>query len=147
MDGLRVRGHLGGLMCAYLGNVSPIRATENPVTGFLARDPYVAVLTVATCVIHLALAGRYDIFRNELYFIVCGWRPGFGYVDQPPLAPLIAAATQAFGESVWLLRLPAALAATALVPLTAAFARLLGGDRMSAILAAAAAASRPASWL
>jgi hypothetical protein len=110
----------------------------------LRRYPVVAALTLFTCVMHMALAGRYDIMRNELYFIVCGWRPAFGYVDQPPLAPLIAAATQAFGESVWLLRLPAALAATALIPLAAAFARLLGGDRTSANLAAAGAALSPA---
>jgi hypothetical protein len=36
-------------------------------------------------VLHLIVAGRYDIFRNELYFIVCGRHPDFGYVDQPPL--------------------------------------------------------------
>src|ERR1700740_2814861 len=64
---------------------------------------------------HLAVAGRYDIFRNELYFIVCGRHPAFGYADQPPLVPLIAAATQLFGDNVWLLRLPGALAAIALV--------------------------------
>ena len=124
-------------------SVSPRDGPKDPVTRFMARDPYVALLTVATFAIHLGVAGRYDIFRNELYFIVCGWRPAFGYVDQPPLVPLIAAATQAFGENVWLLRLPAAFAATALVPLTAAFARLLGGDRISWILAAAAAALSP----
>ena len=117
---------------------------QNSTTRFVARDRYVATLTVATFAIHLAVAGRYDIFRNELYFIVCGWRPAFGYVDQPPLAPLVAAATQAFGENVWLLRLPASLAAAAIVPLTAAFARLLGGGRISWILAAAAAALSPA---
>jgi len=36
-------------------------------------------------------AGRYDIFRNELYFIVCGFASDFGFVDQPPLVPLLAA--------------------------------------------------------
>jgi 4-amino-4-deoxy-L-arabinose transferase-like glycosyltransferase len=120
------------------------RQPEFPAIDLVRRHPFVAALTLVTCAMHLALAGRYDIMRNELYFIVCGWRPAFGYVDQPPLAPLIAAATQMFGESVWLLRLPAALAATALVPLTAAFARFLGGDRTSAILAAAGAALSPA---
>ena len=120
------------------------RPPASPAIDLVRRHPVVAALTLFTCAMHLALAGRYDIMRNELYFIVCGWRPAFGYVDQPPLAPLIAAATQLFGENVWLLRLPAALAATVLVPLAAAFARLLGGDRTSAILAAAGAALAPA---
>ena len=110
----------------------------------LGGDPVVAVVTLATLALHLALAGRYDIFRNELYFIICGRHPAFGYVDQPPLVPLIAAATQLFGESVWLLRLPAVLAGVALVPLTADFARRLGGSSGSARLAACAAALAPA---
>ncbi len=101
-------------------------------------------ITLATAVLHLAVAGRYDAFRNELYFIVCGRHPDFGYVDQPPLVPLLAAATQAFGDNVWLLRLPAAAAAIALVPLSAAFARLAGGRTLSMVLAAAAAALSPA---
>src|ERR1700752_1104238 len=74
--------------------------------------------------VHLALAGRYDIFRNELYFIVCGRHPDFGYVDQPPLVPLLAAATQMFGENIWLLRLPGVIAAAGLILITARFARL-----------------------
>lgn len=101
-------------------------------------------LALATAVLHLAVAGRYDIFRNELYFIVCGRHPDFGYVDQPPLVPLIAAATQLFGDNAWLLRLPAAAAAVALIPLSAEFARLAGGRSVGMVLAAAAAALSPA---
>jgi 4-amino-4-deoxy-L-arabinose transferase-like glycosyltransferase len=110
----------------------------------LRRDPAIWAITAATLALHLAVAGRYDIFRNELYYIVCGRHPAFGYADQPPAVPLIAAATQLFGLNVWLLRLPAALAAAALVPLTAAFARLLGGTTQSAIIAALAIALSPA---
>lgn len=109
----------------------------------LRSGPWIWSITVLTALLHLAVAGRYDIFRNELYFIVCGRHPDFGYVDQPPLVPLIAAATQAFGDNVWLLRLPAVIAAAALVPLCAAFARLIGGDRRAAIIAAVAAAIAP----
>ena len=91
----------------------------------ILRNPWILGITVLTGLLHLVVASRYDIFRNELYFIVCGRHPAFGYVDQPPLVPLIAAATQIFGVHARLLRLPAVVAATALVPVTAAFAELL----------------------
>ncbi len=94
-------------------------------------------------IVHLLTAGRYGLFVNELYFIVCGRHPSFGYVDQPPLVPLIAAATQFGGTHVWLLRLPAVLAATLLVPLTVDFAQLLGASTRGAWLAAIAAACAP----
>jgi hypothetical protein len=93
--------------------------------------------------VHLSVAGQYDAFRNELYFIICGRHPAFGYVDQPPFVPLIAALTQLGGIHIWLLRLPAVIAAVALVPLTVAFARLLGATTRGAWLAAVAAASAP----
>lgn len=115
-------------------------ADEARPSGWIA----VAAITALTALVHLAVAGRYDFFRNELYFIICGRHPDFGYVDQPPLVPLIAAATQVFGENLWLLRLPAVLAAVALVPLTAGFARLFGGDRAAAVIAALAVAIAPA---
>jgi len=108
------------------------------------RDPWAWAGVALVAAIHLALAGRYDAMRNELYFIVCGRHPDLGYVDQPPLVPLLAAATQLFGDSVWLLRLPAVAAAIALVPLTASFARLLGGGRGAAWLAGTTAAIAPA---
>jgi 4-amino-4-deoxy-L-arabinose transferase-like glycosyltransferase len=107
------------------------------------RDPAVWVIALVVALVHLALAGRYDIFRNELYFIICGRHPAVGYVDQPPLIPLLAAATQLFGESVWLLRLPAVLAAVALVPLSAALARALGGGGTAAWVAGLAGALSP----
>ena len=109
----------------------------------IRQSPSVWVIAVLTAAIHLAFNGRYDIFRNELYYIVCGRHPAFGYADQPPLVPLIAAATQVFGIDAWLLRVPAALAAAALVPLTADFSRLLGGGGPACLLAALAVAISP----
>ena len=82
--------------------------------------------------LHLAINGRYDIFRDELYFIVCGQHPALGYVDQPPLIPLIAAGVHAlFGASAWPLRLVPALAMAATTALAAEYARLLGGGRFA----------------
>ena len=72
-------------------------------------SPQIAVMAT----VYLSVAGRYDTFRNELYFIVCGRHPDFGYADLPPLVPLIAAGTQLFGDHTWLLRVPAIAAAVA----------------------------------
>jgi len=113
-------------------------------SSIIRRDPGVWAIAVLTGLLHLAFNGRYDIFRNELYYIVCGRHPAFGYADQPPLVPLIAAATQVFGVNVWLLRLPAALAAAALVPITARFARLLGGGGSACVIAALSVSISPA---
>ncbi|HEV3155911.1 MAG TPA: glycosyltransferase family 39 protein [Candidatus Baltobacteraceae bacterium] len=101
------------------------------------------MVAAAVFLSHALVAGRYDAFRNELYFIVCGRHPALGYVDQPPLVPLMAALTQTTGDRVWLLRLPAALCAALLVPVTVSLARLLGAGTRGAWLAAIAAASAP----
>jgi len=101
------------------------------------------IVTLLLALLYFAIGNRYDIFRNELYFIACGRHPAFGYADLPPLVPWIAAATQAFGINVWLLRLPAMLAMLAVIPLTAEFARTLGGGKASAWMAAVAVALAP----
>src|SRR5881394_2904457 len=65
----------------------------------IVRQPLIWLVALLVGIVHAATAGRYDAQRNELYFLACGWHPDFGYVDQPPLVPLIAAATQVFGIS------------------------------------------------
>jgi 4-amino-4-deoxy-L-arabinose transferase-like glycosyltransferase len=114
-----------------------------PIKAALSRQPVVWLVALLVAIVHAATAGRYDAQRNELYFLVCGWHPDFGYVDQPPLVPLISAATQIFGVNIWMLRLPATIAAVGLVLLCAAFARLLGGGSRAAVSAAIAAGIAP----
>ena len=75
-------------------------------------------LGLATLALHLWVNGAYGYFRDELYFIICGRHPAWGYTDQPPLTPLIAAASDAAFHSLRGLRLVPALAAAATVALT-----------------------------
>lgn len=100
-------------------------------------------LTAATAAVHLSVANRYDLFRDELYFIVCGQHPAFGYADQPPLVPVLAAAGYALGGQTWVVRLPAVIAAAALVWVAIAFVRLLGGRSGAMWIAGLAAAAAP----
>jgi hypothetical protein len=90
------------------------------------------VLSATCLLIHLIVNNQYGVFRDELYFIVCGQHPAWGYVDEPPLVPLIAGVSHTFfGTALFPLRLAAALAMTATVGLTAVFARILGGGRFA----------------
>src|SRR5450432_4788960 len=99
---------------------------ENNVLRRLARP---SIVLGATCLLlHLIIISRYGVFRDELYFIVCGEHPALGYVDQPPLIPLIAGASHAlFGTALLPLRLIPALAMSATTALAAEFAHLLSG--------------------
>lgn len=94
------------------------------------------LLALASLLLHAFANGHYGFFRDELYFIVCGMRPDWGYVDQPALVPLLAAwAHDLSGDSVWLFRLLPMLVAAATVAATAEFARLIGGGRFAQGLA------------
>ncbi len=94
------------------------------------------ILSAGALVLHLWVNGGYGCFVDEIYFIVCGQHPAWGYVDQPPLAPLIAAgAWSLFGGNLLGLRLVPALAAAGLVALTPEAARRMGGGRFAQWLA------------
>jgi 4-amino-4-deoxy-L-arabinose transferase-like glycosyltransferase len=89
----------------------------------------------------LAVSGAYGFHGDEMYYIVAGRHPAFGYVDQPPLTPLLSAASVALlGVSPTALRLLPALEMTLIVILIALMARDLGGSRRSQVLAAITAA-------
>ena len=49
------------------------------------------VLAILGVAAHLWASRGYDYFRDEMYFIVCGERLDWGFVDQPPLIPAVAA--------------------------------------------------------
>lgn len=86
--------------------------------------------------LHLLTNGRYGFHRDELYYIAGGLRPAWGYVDHPPLTPLIARiATELFGLSLGGLRLFPALAGAGIVVLTGLMVRRLGGTPRAEALA------------
>ncbi|MGH8931270.1 MAG: ArnT family glycosyltransferase [Egibacteraceae bacterium] len=89
----------------------------------------------------LLVAGRYGYHRDELYFLEAGQHLAWGYVDQPPLVPLLARAQVALlGSFVAAIRVIPALVSGGVVVLAALLARELGGDRRAQIVAAGAVA-------
>jgi 4-amino-4-deoxy-L-arabinose transferase-like glycosyltransferase len=101
----------------------------------IVTDRMVLGLAVVVTLLHAAIGARYDLFRDELYFIVCGQHTAFGYADQPPLVPLIAAAFYKLGLGAFGVRLPVAAAAGAMAVLALRFAQVLGAGRLGIILA------------
>ncbi len=105
----------------------------------LARPP-VAWLPIGTAALAAALAllataASYGYHRDELYFLML--RPSWGYVDQPPLTPLLAQGASAlFGDTLWGMRIPAVMAVVAATVLTALITRELGGGRLAQALSA-----------
>jgi hypothetical protein len=100
-----------------------------------------ALAALATFAFHAACWGRYGLFRDELYYLVCGQRLSTGYVDQPPGIALVSRLAGAlFGTWVPGIRLFAWLATAATVYLAGRLAaRLLGGDARSGAAATIAA--------
>ncbi|MGA7202219.1 MAG: glycosyltransferase family 39 protein, partial [Candidatus Cybelea sp.] len=105
------------------------------------RIPLVAAL--ATLAVHLIGNPHYGFFRDELYFIICGFHPAWGYVDQPPVVPLLAAATQFFGHSLFAVRALCAFFAAASVYTTCLLVVELGGGAFAEIFGALVAAVTP----
>ena len=114
--------------------------TERAVAPRLPDFASAPVLGIAAALAALlvAFSGRYGYHRDELYFLVCGQHPAWGYPDQPPLVPLLARLMSSLdATSLVLLRLPSALASAALVAVTGLLARELGVQRAAQVLAAA----------
>jgi Dolichyl-phosphate-mannose-protein mannosyltransferase len=102
----------------------------------------IALIAAAAVAVEIAVSARYGYVRDELYFLSAGQHLAFGYVDQPPLTPLLARITAALtGNTLVGLRILPALALAALVLMTAAMSRRLGAGRTGQLLAALAAAT------
>lgn len=104
----------------------------------------VLIIAAATFAAQLATATIYGYHRDEFYYLAQGRRLAWGYVDNPPLTPLLyRAGTALFGTSVLGMRVAPALMHGCFVVLVALIARELGGDDWAAFLAAVGAAVAP----
>ncbi len=114
---------------------APARLVER--IGALALPPAVWLIAAAMLATLLAVAAGYGFHRDEMYFILAGRHPDWGYVDQPPLTPLLSAASTALlGTSPLAVRIAPALAAATVVLLAADMARRFGGSRTAQVLGA-----------
>ena len=122
----------------------PAPAAAPPAVPGPAQTPWagIALIAAAAVAAEMAVSARYGYVRDELYFLSAGRHLAFGYVDQPPLTPLLARITAALtGGTLAGFRILPALGLGALVVMTAAMSRRLGAGRTGQLLAALAAAT------
>ncbi len=95
----------------------------------------IAFLVAAKIGITMAVADRYGWHRDELYYLASSRHLSLGYVDYPPVTPLLARLDQAlFPGSLPGLRLLPVLAGAAVIVIAALIARELGGNRLAQAL-------------
>ena len=125
--------------CCMQGRCSSSGALP-PVAARVLLPPALVIL-----LLHLAIAGRYGWFRDELYYIDAGKHLAGGYVEYPPMVALLAAFQRAvFGPSLAALHVLPAVTGAVIVVVTGLMARELGGGRLAQGVAALAATVAPA---
>ncbi|WP_037266589.1 glycosyltransferase family 39 protein [Kibdelosporangium aridum] len=96
----------------------------------------------------LVTSGAYGYHRDELYFLAAGAHLDWGYVDQPPLVPVLAWTLDFIsGGSLVVLRLPAIVLVVLGMLVTAAIAREFGGGKRAQVIASAAYGTAPITLL
>src|SRR3954454_12188972 len=110
------------------GDTRPAPAHDHHMISPFARRAVLVVAAVKSLV-NLALVNRYGWHWDELYYRVAGQHLQLGYVDFPPLTPVLARVSDAlFPGSLVGLRAFAILAGAGVVFLAALLARELGGS-------------------
>src|ERR1017187_293152 len=100
---------------------------------------------------HLATDAILGFHIDELYYLASGRHPAFGYVDFPPVVPLLARLeTGLLGVTPWTLRLLPALLSGVNVVISGAYVRKLGGSLKLQALGLLVAVTAPlivGTWL
>src|SRR5450755_2310968 len=122
---------------------APAAAAHAPRPRLAPSADRVPLIAAALVAVELAVSGRYGFMQDELYFIEAGRHLAFGYVDQPPLAPLLTRITDILGVSPTAIRIIPALAGGAIVIMAARLAALFGAGRLGRVLAALTTACAP----
>ena len=99
----------------------------------------VVLASLASILILLLTAPRYGFHRDELYFVIAGRNLDWGYVDQPPMTPLVARLVDVvIGVSPFALRVLPAVAVGAIAVMASLIAKRFGGGKASQLAAAVA---------
>ena len=110
------------------------------------------VAMVTVLVVHLTTNGTLGFHTDELYYIDSGRHAALGYVDFPPIVPLLARLeTDLLGATPWNLRLLPTLLGAFMVALSGVYVRRLGGSLRLRALALLIAVTAPyflgANWV
>jgi hypothetical protein len=105
----------------------------------------VVAIALLALIAHLLTLSNYGFYRDELYFLACFHHLSWGFVDQPPLIPLISGIALLFGDRVFGARVLVAVAAAFTVLVASILARDFGAGRFGQVVAAAATALMPGS--
>lgn len=104
----------------------------------------VLAIAAALLLFHIYFNNRYGYFRDEFDYIACGNHLAWGYVDQPPLIPVLIRLCRAvLGDSLLSIRFIPAVASSLLVVQTAMMAREFGGKLFAILLSAVAIVIAP----
>lgn len=126
-------------MTATIGRSKPKQGDSGRTTACVYGSAVVGVVAL-----HLATNSTLGFHTDELYYLTCGMHPSFGYVDFPPLVPLLARLeTGLLGVSPGTLRVLPSLMGGVLVALSGLYVRRLGGSLWLQAIALVAAIAAP----
>lgn len=103
-------------------------------------------IAAATTIVHLVV-GSYGYFIDELYTLACSRHLSIGFVDIPPVVPvLVALNTLIFGDSLTAIHILPSIFSGAAVVMVGLMTKELGGGRNAVIFAGLCAAFVPV-WM